>query len=57
MTLCLDRQTPMLLPCAPYRHATQCSLPSGCQPFSGGLVFPLGISYLFLSFVSFLMFW
>ena len=33
--------------CAPYGSATQCSLPSGCQPFSGGCISPLGIDYMF----------
>lgn len=42
----------------PYGCAVQCSLPSGCQPFSGGSVYPLGIDYMFhLPFVGFLMFW
>ena len=33
--------------CTPYGRATQCSLPSGCQPFSGGSVSPLGITNMF----------
>ena len=28
--------------CAPCGNTTQCSLPSGCQPFSGGRGYPLG---------------
>jgi hypothetical protein len=28
--------------CALYRRATQCSLPNGCQPFSGGSYLPTG---------------
>ena len=44
--------------CAPYGIATQCSLPSGCQPLSGGSVYPPGIDYMFhLPFVGFLMYW
>jgi len=44
--------------CAPCGSATQCSLPSGCQPFSGGSVYPPGIDYMFhLPFVGFLTFW
>ena len=42
--------------CAPCGNATQCSLPSGCQPLSGGSVYPLGIDYMFhLPLVDFLM--
>lgn len=43
------------IPCG---YAVHCSLPSGCQPFSGGSAYPLGIDYMFhLPFVGFLMFW
>jgi hypothetical protein len=43
--------------CDPYGCATQCSLPSGCQPLSGGSVYPLGIGNRFHpSFVGFLLF-
>ena len=40
--------------CAPYGYATQCSLPAGCQPFRVGVIYPLGIDYMFhfLSLVS-----
>lgn len=41
--------------CAPYGRATQCSLPSGCQPFSGGCLFSTGYRltcFIFLSLVS-----
>ncbi len=40
----------------PYGTAAQCSLPSGCQPFSGGSFNPLGIDYMFHSFRYFLMY-
>lgn len=40
----------------PYGTATQCSLPSGCQPLSGGSFNPLGIDYMFHSFRYFLMY-
>jgi hypothetical protein len=44
--------------CTPCRNAMQCSLPSGCQPFSGGSVYPLGYHYhVSLPFGCFLMFW
>ena len=33
--------------CGPCGRATQCSLPSGCQPFSGGIVYPPGIIVVF----------
>ena len=33
--------------CAPCGRATQCSLPSGCQPFSGGSDYPPGIANMF----------
>ena len=33
--------------CAPCGRATQCSLPSGCQPFSGGSEYPPGIANMF----------
>ncbi len=33
--------------CGPCGRATQCSLPSGCQPFSGGIVYPPGINVVF----------
>lgn len=33
--------------CGPYGRATQCSLPSGCQPFSGGNGYPPGIDVVF----------
>jgi len=40
--------------CAPRGNATQCSLPAGCQPFRMGVIYPLGIDYMFhfLSLVS-----
>ncbi|MBM2844123.1 MAG: hypothetical protein HW404_1960, partial [Anaerolineales bacterium] len=34
----------------PCGYAGQCSLPSGCQPFSGGSAYPLGIDYMFPPF-------
>lgn len=41
--------------CGPRGRATQCSLPSGCQPFSGGSAYPLGIDGVFhFSFIWFL---
>lgn len=41
--------------CAPYGYATQCSLPSGCQPFSGGSFNPPGIVNTF-HFVCFIIY-
>jgi hypothetical protein len=43
--------------CAPCGNATQCSLPSGGQPFSGGISYPLGFANRFIhSFVCFLLY-
>ena len=33
--------------CGPCGRATQYSLPSGCQPFSGGIDYPPGIDVMF----------
>jgi hypothetical protein len=41
--------------CAPYGYATQCSLPSGCQPFSGGSLNPPGIVNTFHFFICFII--
>ncbi|OPZ74631.1 MAG: hypothetical protein BWY82_00608 [Verrucomicrobia bacterium ADurb.Bin474] len=40
--------------CGPCGRATQCSLPSSCQPFSGGIVYPPGINVVFHFFFLFL---